>query len=831
MKLRVAYVWFCSRSLHFCGEVRSTSCRCRAFLFHRSMSRRRLTRFVCRRLTSFNRCPRLSHTSKTLSAYRIALLFDRPPRSPQQTTSHATLAMAMGGTNTSSKRPAVWIGGRRRLSRRSGLPRSNTAPMLGPKAATASLVSSVATDLGSSPRASEESNMRFFSPGKANVKDSSNNQRIIHRAAASPASSPAGISRNSPALASPRHQAPRTPGSPPQYNPFRDSPTTMPVVSSPLPPTTPSKAAQFLGIEVDVFSQGQGSIRRDPFLQDGIFDSRPDVSSRLPKFREEDMECDAPKAKRRWGGSTSKAMRVLGNLPSFGSGIPKRTPHHNFAAAGPLSPDEDLHLGYASDSDLHMRSRQVPPPSRPVSVSPRRRRRKRGPKSLDRMSPITEASFDELRTIYNHEEDDETELEAISEYESDYPPRSASMMPRSHTELFLDLSDTYELEEYDLSPTDDVIEEEPEEEEGYNMHPGTKVDLSYMEWQEPANLQVRSPLQAVEDRLLNATEDIRRKASQAALCKLDAAKLRLNTENSVLKEQHKKMKRGFSSMKLRVMAQEQSDVDFAEEADNEDDMMSIGSSIDLDEEPTVQVAQVSTSTRITPGVVKRVDIPARKSNVLLVDAETSGAVKDVAFVEVNGKESGREDLKPDINDNYPAHYDRTAREKKAKMPRDESQVLVHKWIDAQNPDEQRPLSERIDHDVLADQQIPPAPFPKENCPFPSPPKKRLLIPLPPSKKLPKHTCLNNGHIFHPIDLEHVPDRVVINSLEVRPYLQTNYGVRQHVHVPVFCNRCGEDVEEEMWECEIAVCRMTVCKACAEDMEEEWQERAIGSWAH
>jgi hypothetical protein len=95
----------------------------------------------------------------------------------------------------------------------------------------------------------------------------------------------------------------------------------------------------------------------------------------------------------------------------------------------------------------------------------------------------------------------------------------------------------------------------------------------------------------------------------------------------------------------------------------------------------------------------------------------------------------------------------------------------------------------------------------------------------------KHYCINNGHIFHPIDLKSVPDGTVINNLEVRPYLQTYTGIKQHVYIPVLCEKCGDDCDENIWECQIAVCRMAACQSCAEDMEAEWQERAVSGWKY
>ena len=154
------------------------------------------------------------------------------------------------------------------------------------------------------------------------------------------------------------------------------------------------------------------------------------------------------------------------------------------------------------------------------------------------------------------------------------------------------------------------------------------------------------------------------------------------------------------------------------------------------------------------------------------------------------------------------------------MPRDESQILVKDWISTYDHAKQRPLSERVDIDVLADQQIPPAPFPKGDHHTPPP---------PPRTSSKEHYCLKNGHIFHPIDLKAVPDEVAINSLEVRPYLHTRAGRKQHVHVPVFCDKCSGDVKEELWQCDIAICHMVVCKKCAVDMEHEWQERVAEAW--
>jgi hypothetical protein len=57
----------------------------------------------------------------------------------------------------------------------------------------------------------------------------------------------------------------------------------------------------------------------------------------------------------------------------------------------------------------------------------------------------------------------------------------------------------------------------------------------------------------------------------------------------------------------------------------------------------------------------------------------------------------------------------TAKPKKNKLSRDESQLLVQDWITNYDQTTQRPISERYDPDVLADRDIPPATFPKTDA--------------------------------------------------------------------------------------------------------------------
>ena len=55
------------------------------------------------------------------------------------------------------------------------------------------------------------------------------------------------------------------------------------------------------------------------------------------------------------------------------------------------------------------------------------------------------------------------------------------------------------------------------------------------------------------------------------------------------------------------------------------------------------------------------------------------------------------------------------------MPREESRILVRNWVSNYNSTEQQPVLTRVDPDVLADQETPPAPFPKSDEAMRTPP--------------------------------------------------------------------------------------------------------------
>lgn len=85
--------------------------------------------------------------------------------------------------------------------------------------------------------------------------------------------------------------------------------------------------------------------------------------------------------------------------------------------------------------------------------------------------------------------------------------------------------------------------------------------------------------------------------------------------------------------------------------------------------------------------------------------------------------------------------------------------------------------------------------------------------------------------MRPIKMDHAFDSIGINSLQARRGLQTSAGVEQHVSDPVRCEKCDRDATNELWECQIPVCRALFCKCCANNMEDERVERAINSWYH
>lgn len=566
--------------------------------------------------------------------------------------------------DATARRPAVIVGGRRRrLVRRTGLPRSQTTPTLDLESATASEESTAATTLGTNRSAAvteptdttptttqddSQFTMNFYSPHGGLPAD----YRPSYKSRPPTGPPSIGLAAQSPTPGA-ANAANTTPKSKKKHGLFNlklkegDRPKSShdSTVTSPIPPTTPAKAVQFLGLKADAIKTGSSQLGRgqnngvseDPLVRPRLKkqSSMPlltkikDIAARETKFKEEGVAPDPPKSKKFWDTSNMKAKRLLDLLPLIGVG-PKRASDDPLAASSSsltYSEGNTEHV-YRSDGG------QYSHPDLPLTArrpGPSRRTRKKVPKSLDRMSIITEASHDEPGVVYRDSEHDD-ELEVISEYEHPaFPPRSASLLPRSHTEYTLTSGVDYELDDDDLSPTDYVDEEEEAEEET------TQVDLSQLKWQHPTTVPSRGPLQMVENRLLDVTEeDMRRLEAtmkqhdvadlddpeghvarlQDAVNKNDATKLHVDAAVADLRASHEKMKSELEASKQRAIAFDQPDhvcdAEHSDDDDEDDDLVSLRSSIDLEEEPTVHVAKEMTFTRITPGMVKLVDIPPRK---------------------------------------------------------------------------------------------------------------------------------------------------------------------------------------------------------------------------
>jgi hypothetical protein len=213
-----------------------------------------------------------------------------------------------------------------------------------------------------------------------------------------------------------------------------------------------------------------------------------------------------------------------------------------------------------------------------------------------------------------------------------------------------------------------AIEEDRADREEHNMH-GSPVALSKMKWQQPVQARVQVPSNDVEDRWLTDAEvklaEMQLEEFKLAAMKSKANVAKLDAEVATMKKSHEKMKKGFDTTYIGASVKEEADED-----EDEEDLASLRSSINLDEEPTVHVAKMMTFTRVTPGMVKLVDIPARRK-------------------------------KP----TEPAREGAVAKEK--------DDGYVKGWVADYNPTLQRPVEECFDDDVLASREVAPAPFPKE----------------------------------------------------------------------------------------------------------------------
>jgi len=538
--------------------------------------------------------------------------------------------------------PAVMVGGqRRRVTRRSNVLRSNTVPSLSANSSSSAGNSTGVTTAGLSMEHGTSvtalpSSAPFNSMNPSWTPNSYTDKLRPSSISCSSDGSPSIEAAQSPTLTvastcTSSKEGKKKHGmfgfkSKDQNRP--NSSHGLPLQSSPLPPRTPVKAAQFLGVDIDPGRARSESLGRR-VEKDGSHDLpvgktlRKQISSPLlttvkeiitgqSRFKEQGIESDVRKSKGFWGSSNKKAQRMLGLAPSFGSSY-KTEAEEMGVVARHLRKDAKQY--YSSEPEFHAASSSFPGNVHPVAEAPSRRSRKKVPKRVDRMTPITETSHDELRDSYNSN----FELDIISEYEDN--PQSTTPLDSVFTETLFSTSAKYELEESDISPTDAAIKDETEAEE-HIIHPGSNVNTNSETCQHPQTLHLRGPLQTVEDCLLDATE-AQLKATNAQLDAYknlldlkdyqrritDAAVMKMKAEHEAFKKEFEKTTREWS-LEQRKRPEKNG-------SDDNDDLPSIRRSIDLDEEPTVHIATVMPIMVVKPGMVKLVDIPPRKKKPIV----------------------------------------------------------------------------------------------------------------------------------------------------------------------------------------------------------------------
>ncbi|KAI2477346.1 hypothetical protein Ptr902_11419 [Pyrenophora tritici-repentis] len=773
--------------------------------------------------------------------------------------------------------PAVMVGGqRRRATRRASVPRSNTVPAFGPSSTvplnnlaggnitgssvdqgtsmTASLLSGPVNSMNPTwtPTSSYADKIR---PSSASHSSDGSTSML---AAPSPTLTAASTSTTS-------KESKKKHGI---FSGLIPKGLNRPNKSEPeLPPQTPVKAVRFLGEKAGIDGSHDPPVGKTLHRQRSspLLTMFKDIAAGQSKSNEQSIESDPQKSKGSWG-NRKKAMQMLGLGSSLGSSSKIETEENDVAGYS----GKDAKQCHSSEPDIETLSPLSHENARPVVEASNRRSRKKAPKPVDRMTPITETSHDGLRDSF----DSGWALNLIAEYGPDSPKSSSP--DNAFTKSLDSHSAKYKLGDGDLSSTDETIKEEVDI-DGLLMHPGDKVDIETEECQHPHGLHLRGPLQTIEDRLLSATE-AQLKATNAQLDAYknlldmndwqrritDAAVTKMKAEHEAFKEEFAKTTRDWSLERERPGKKGSGD---------DDDLPSIRSSIDLDEVPTVHIATAMPIMVVKPGMVKLVDIPPRRKKPD-VPVETVASNAKVAPAAVKGPATSKHVQSPSNEIQLPLqavhHFqpgaiinsfgefegkkpvamsgpplpakglNRLDKEKQPDMLRGESQMHLQDWVSAYEPATRQHLPAHIDTDKLVDQAIPPPPLPKDDDPVsPAPPPKdpatsphpprssskyHATSPHPVRSSSKEHHCIMNGHIFCSTNLKNVPDEACFNSLEVRPYLHTPGGIKQHVHIPVLCDRCDEDVRGELWRCSIPTCSMGVCKGCAEDMKREWVER-------
>jgi hypothetical protein len=370
---------------------------------------------------------------------------------------------------------------------------------------------------------------------------------------------------------------------------------------------------------------------------------------------------EPPKARGFWGHSKQAAKKLLGSPP----------PPQPSVAQISRRKWEDMQTDFVDSMTDPI-----------LAAPPRRNRQNKHQKYIERMTPITEASHDNMSAAY-HGDGDSTELDVINEYSRISRFQGELTFPRSQS---FQQFPRYELAERDLSSPNDYYERDAsaDQEAAYAMHPGASVGISRLRDKPLPFLQVRSPLQAVEDRLLDATEaslgaakhsivnqdespeeedhsvhgtpvglskakgkqpdhsspppahetctsDELEDQLQQIMIDMDrqeAERLEMDKKVAAMKAEHERFEKNFNAAKATYDPEKASASDNACHCCDEckcigecdcvdaDGLKPIRRSIDLDklfkEEPTLHTATAMPILRVTPGMVKLVDIPPRK---------------------------------------------------------------------------------------------------------------------------------------------------------------------------------------------------------------------------
>ncbi|KAL5120630.1 hypothetical protein ACEQ8H_001378 [Pleosporales sp. CAS-2024a] len=464
-------------------------------------------------------------------------------------------------------------------------------------------------------------------------------------------------------------------------NPFRKQAASAAQMHMPLPPATPTKAAKLLGMVPESLGvaddeQPGGKL---PVLTP---DTKP------PGRFFEDFETDSddeeqPKSKGFWAGTKDTAKKMSGSLSPFTNRVQSFSPR---PAPRPFLPlvahmtahemetnfvnriglvDSDHALPYAPDaptrpeSSEHAHRQRFPPRTVNMHLAQK--------EMMNRMTPITEASHDDMGAAYLHGEDT-YELDVIDEYANDnVSSRSLVNIPQRVQSL-----------QAPASRTDNGSMPRFQQSELWNEHEVLPSTPARGRKQAPMVVRHRSPLQTVESQLLDVAEkelvnnkdakakkefspkageksahgtpgevdtmkplppaagdeqpDVLEEFLNKALeeCdKRDATRKALDAQVAVMRAKHEKDKEDFAKLCARFKAWDAvSSLETTKETTKEEEAprgspsdeyyssdeghVPLRKSIDLSEEPTVHTATAMTFIRVTPGMVKKIDIPPRK---------------------------------------------------------------------------------------------------------------------------------------------------------------------------------------------------------------------------